>query len=73
MFGSVVGTTLKYNDSGPVIHSTPSPAIRYAMCQAKTGKKSTGIKSIKFINNIHTKTVSAKGAISVFFTEPKRD
>ena len=79
MFGSVVGTTLKYSDSGPFIHSTPPPVASlkpnnaYAMCPARTGKKSTGTKSIKFINKIHTKTVKASGAIRGFFDDPKSD
>ena len=60
-------------DSGFLIHSTPSPATAYAICPARTGKKSTGTRSIKFINNIQTKTVSASGAINVFLTEPNKD
>ena len=43
------------------------------MWPASTGKKSTGTRSIKFINNIQTKTVRARGAIRVFLTEPNKD
>ena len=58
MLGSVVGTTLKY--------SIPSDF-------ASSGIKSTGTRSIRFINKIHTKTVRASGAISLLLVEPKRD
>ncbi|MCY1493734.1 hypothetical protein D9M68_275770 [compost metagenome] len=51
-FGSVVGTTRKNRCSLPVILA------------AKTGRKSTGTRSIRFIRKIQTKMVRASGAIS---------
>ena len=44
-----------------------------AMCPARTGIKSTGTKSIRFMSKIHIKTVRAKGATRVFLIEPNID